>query len=183
MSCCVKHANDAANAQSLQFMPHLVRDNDVTGQKEGLGRHVSKLIFYEQSTRGQTMSTLLPFHKKILEKIHDPSTSDLIVLARGLGLRRIICTLLKIYDSPQNLVLLINATPEEETAIGEELGIMGCRKPGLRVVGYEIGSRDRYVLKLHMSPFFDAHQIGEDRICIDRAGSYLLHLEFWLSTC
>lgn len=94
------------------------------------------------------MSTLLPFHKKILEKIHDPATSDLVILARGLGLRRIICTLLKIYDSPQNLVLLINATPEEESAIGEELGIMGCRKPGLRVVGYEIGSKDRYVLLL-----------------------------------
>ena len=93
------------------------------------------------------MSTLLPFHKIILEKIHDPSTSDLVVLARGLGLRRIICTLLKIYDSPQNLVLLVNATPEEESAIGEELGIMGCRKPGLRVVGYEIGSKDRCVLK------------------------------------
>jgi len=92
------------------------------------------------------MSTLLPFHKKILEKIHDPTTSDLVILARGLGLRRIICTLLKIYDSRQNLVLLVNATPEEESAIGEELGIMGCRKPGLRVVGYETGSRDRCVL-------------------------------------
>ena len=98
------------------------------------------------------MSTLLPFHKIILEKIHDPSTSDLVILARGLGLRRIICTLLKIYDSPQNLVLLINATPEEESAIGEELGIMGCRKPGLRVVGYEIGSKDRYILS-YMSSF------------------------------
>ena len=56
--------------------------------------------------------------------------------------------LLKIYDSPQNLVLLINATPEEDSAIGDELGIMGCWKPGLRlrVVGYEIGSKDRYVL-------------------------------------
>ena len=91
------------------------------------------------------MSILLPFHKKILEKIHDPATSDLLILARGLGLRRIICTLMKIYDSPQNLVLLVNATPEEESAIGEELGIMGCRKPGLRVVGHEIGSKDRCV--------------------------------------
>lgn len=89
------------------------------------------------------MSTLLPFHKSIIENIHDPSTSDLLVLARGLGLRRIICTLMKIYDSPQSLVLLVNATQEEEYAIGEELGIMGCRKPGLRVVGYETGSRDR----------------------------------------
>lgn len=52
---------------------------------------------------------------------------------------------MKIYDSPQNLVLLVNASQEEEAAIGEELGTMGCRKPGLRVVGYEMGKRDRYV--------------------------------------
>lgn len=89
------------------------------------------------------MSTLLPFHKAILENIHDPATNDLLILARGLGLRRIICTLMKIYDSPQTLVLLVNATPEEESGIGEELGLMGCRRPGLRVVGYETGSKDR----------------------------------------
>ncbi|KAI0628176.1 hypothetical protein C8Q77DRAFT_1203995 [Trametes polyzona] len=89
------------------------------------------------------MSVLLPFHKSILEKIHDPATSELVLLARGLGLRRIVCKLLQIYDSPNNLILLVNATQEEEAAIGEELGIMGCRNPGLRIVGFETGKKDR----------------------------------------
>lgn len=86
---------------------------------------------------------LLPFHKSIIEEIHDPATSDLLILARGLGVRCIICTLMQIYDSRQNLILLLNASPEEETAIGDKLGIMGCRRPGLRIVGYEMGKRDR----------------------------------------
>ena len=101
-------------------------------------------------------ASLLAFHKEILEEIHDPSMNDLLILARGLGLRRIICTLMKIYDSPQNLVLLVNATPEEEVAIGEELGIMGCRKPGLRIVGYEMGKRDRSVL---VSSILRGHEV------------------------
>ena len=41
--------NDAANAaKSLQFMPYLVCDNDLTGQKEGLAHvcvgHVSNAV-------------------------------------------------------------------------------------------------------------------------------------------
>lgn len=96
----------------------------------------------------QKPRNLLQFHESIIEKTYDPTTSDFLVLARGLGLRRIICALMKIYDSPQNLVLLVNASPEEESAIGEELGIMGCRKPGLRIVGYEMGKKDRYILLL-----------------------------------
>lgn len=86
---------------------------------------------------------LLSFHHTILKDIHDPSTSQLVLLARGLGLRKIVCTLMQIYDQPMNLVLLVNASSEEEAAIGEELGIMGCRKPGLRAVSYEMGKKDR----------------------------------------
>ena len=89
------------------------------------------------------MSTLLAFHKAILEKIHDPSTSELLLIARGLGLRRLLCKLLQIYDSPQNLIILVNASPEEAAAIGEELGVLGCRKPGLRLVDFESSRRDR----------------------------------------
>ena len=89
------------------------------------------------------MATLLSFHRDILEEIHDPSTSELLLIARGLGLRRIVCKLLQIYDSPQSLVLLANASQEEESAIGEELGIMGCRQPGLRIVAFDTGRKDR----------------------------------------
>ena len=61
-----------------------------------------RIFLWPKHRRGQTMSSLLPFHKKI----QDPSsTSDLIVLARGLlGLRRIICTLLKKYDSSESCI-------------------------------------------------------------------------------
>lgn len=92
-----------------------------------------------------SMSDLLPFQRSLLEKIHDPATSELILLARGLGLRRIVCHLLQIYDARANLVLLVNASPEDESAIGEELGILGCRKPGLRIVGFEKGKKERCV--------------------------------------
>jgi DNA excision repair protein ERCC-4 len=69
---------------------------------------------------------------------------------------------MKIYDSPQNLVLLVNATQEEEAEIGEELGIMGCRKPGLRVVGYETGSRDRSVPTSPRSAVCLMHRVRQD---------------------
>lgn len=40
-------------------------------------------------------------------------------------------------------MVLVNATAEEEAGIGEELGVMGCRQPGLRVVGFEMPRKDR----------------------------------------
>ncbi|KZT51574.1 hypothetical protein CALCODRAFT_125678 [Calocera cornea HHB12733] len=89
------------------------------------------------------MTTLLPFQKHIIEEFHSPHTSDLLILARGLGLRKLLCTLLKIYDSPSSLVLLVGASPEDEAGIGEELGVMGVRRPGLRVVDYEMGRGER----------------------------------------
>ncbi|KZO94381.1 hypothetical protein CALVIDRAFT_224105 [Calocera viscosa TUFC12733] len=89
------------------------------------------------------MTTLLPFQKHIIEEVHSPLSSDLLILARGLGLRKLLCTLLKIYDAPSSLVLLVGASPEEEAGIGEELGVMGVRRPGLRTVDYEMGRAER----------------------------------------
>lgn len=55
-------------------------------------------------------------------------------MARGLGLRSIVASILKIYDAPTNLVLVVNARPDEETGMTEDLTSLGVRKPGLRII-------------------------------------------------
>lgn len=39
----------------------------------------------------------------------------------------------------------INATPEDEAGIGDELSIMGVREPGLRILTYEMSVKERCV--------------------------------------
>ena len=89
------------------------------------------------------LSLPLEFQQEVFHDLRDEDA--LLVLARGLGLRKIICNLLKLYDGPQSLILLVNATQDEEVAIGELLGVMGCRKPGLRIVDFQTGAKDRCV--------------------------------------
>ncbi|KAG9125509.1 hypothetical protein FRC07_007311 [Ceratobasidium sp. 392] len=90
-----------------------------------------------------TPLNLLSYQRTILSECLDPASSDLVILARGLGLRKLVCSLLRIYDNSKSLVLLINCDPDEDTAIGEQLGVMGARHPGLRILDYEMGSKDR----------------------------------------
>lgn len=85
---------------------------------------------------------------------------------------------MKLYDGERNLVLLVshrslrsslpasstmthvviilivhfhqvNASPNDETGLGEELSTMGVRKPGLRTVGHEMQSKARYEHSFH----------------------------------
>ncbi|KAF8580272.1 hypothetical protein K439DRAFT_1415468 [Ramaria rubella] len=90
--------------------------------------------------------TPLLYLSNLAAKLSDPTESSLTLIARGLGLRTLICTLLQVFDAPRSLIFLVNATAEEEAGIGEELGVMGCRKPGLRIVGYEMPRKDRQAL-------------------------------------
>lgn len=41
-------------------------------------------------------------------------------------------------------MLVINARPEDEAGIGDELGIMGVRDPGFRILTYEMSVKERY---------------------------------------
>jgi DNA excision repair protein ERCC-4 len=100
-------------------------------------------------------------------------------------------------------VLVVNATQEEESELGEELSLMGCRKPGLRIVGYETGtSKDRSVFQQVqwfsplMSSRQDLYKTGgiisitsrilvvdmlQNDIPVDRiTGLIVLHAERWV---
>lgn len=73
-----------------------------------------------------------------------PEEGDaLLLLARGLGLRRVVSTILRIYDGPRNLVVLVSASQEEEAGLGEELTTLGVRKPGLRIIHHEMSAKQR----------------------------------------
>ncbi|GJJ13082.1 hypothetical protein Clacol_007332 [Clathrus columnatus] len=88
---------------------------------------------------------LLPYLLNLLKKLSDPNDSSLTILARGLGLRKLICALLKTFNIPNTLIFLVNATPEEENGIRESLSMIGCR-PTLKMVGFEIPRKERQIL-------------------------------------
>jgi DNA excision repair protein ERCC-4 len=109
---------------------------------------------------------LLPFQKHIIhslipgpEQVSNNAASDnlnddsndpdaLLILARGLGLRTVIASILRLYDGPSHLIVVVNATAEEEKGLGEELTTMGVRKPGLRSIGHDTNARARQELYL-----------------------------------
>lgn len=114
------------------------------------------------------VAELLPFQRNLLQQLVPPddalpnANDAMVVMARGLGLRTVVTTFvsraggcggcvrcvkltkgdaglqLKIYDTPEKLVLLVNATPEEERGFAEEVGMR------LKVVAHETPESQRY---------------------------------------
>ncbi|CAJ0840530.1 12155_t:CDS:10, partial [Entrophospora sp. SA101] len=87
---------------------------------------------------------LLEYQKQILTEIVEED--GLLVISRGLGLRIIICSLLKIYSQRKNLVILLNTPSKEELSIKEELAQIGISKPGLRIVNNEMSAKERILI-------------------------------------
>ncbi|CAG8531507.1 8007_t:CDS:10 [Paraglomus occultum] len=94
----------------------------------------------------ETLPLPLPYQSQILTDIL--STSALLILARGLGIRRIMCAVMKLYSGPETLVILLNTPPREEELIKEELLGMGVGRPGLRIVNNELSAKERTDLYL-----------------------------------
>ncbi|KAK4055410.1 DNA repair protein RAD16 [Microbotryomycetes sp. JL221] len=84
---------------------------------------------------------LLPFQRNILNQLMPFESSNtgnsLLIMARGLGIRRIVTTMLRVYDSSDYLVIIVNASPEEERSFAEELGMR------VKLVGFELPAATR----------------------------------------
>ncbi|KAJ2344535.1 hypothetical protein GGH92_004438, partial [Coemansia sp. RSA 2673] len=63
--------------------------------------------------------TLLPFQRLILDSLLDEDA--LCVVARGLGLGRVLAELARACATPQALVFLLNASDADEAALQEQL--------------------------------------------------------------
>ncbi|KAM3586780.1 DNA repair protein RAD16 [Umbelopsis sp. WA50703] len=84
----------------------------------------------------------LGFQREILTEI--VAEDGLLILARGLGLRKILCSLLKLYTDESHLVLLVNSSPAEDTAINDELACMGVpAHQQMKIIEYETPAETR----------------------------------------
>ncbi|GAA6001947.1 hypothetical protein JCM5350_006498, partial [Sporobolomyces pararoseus] len=79
---------------------------------------------------------MLGYQKEILSELTSGPDS-MVIMARGLGLRGVVTTFLKIYDMPEKLVFLLNATPDEERGFSEEVGMR------MKIVGYDMPEATR----------------------------------------
>ncbi|RUS27510.1 hypothetical protein BC938DRAFT_483143 [Jimgerdemannia flammicorona] len=90
------------------------------------------------------MALSLVYQQQIVTELVEED--GLLIMGRGLGLRRMLCILLQIYAEPQNLVILINTSPEDVNSIQDELACMGVKKPGLRVIKWDTTPEESYEL-------------------------------------
>ncbi|GAA5899699.1 ssDNA endodeoxyribonuclease RAD1 [Sporobolomyces salmoneus] len=79
---------------------------------------------------------MLAYQREILSEL-TTGPDQMVIMARGLGLRSVVTTFLKVYDMPEKLVFLLNATPDEERGLSEEVGMR------MKIVGYDLPEATR----------------------------------------
>lgn len=79
---------------------------------------------------------MLEFQKQILTELVDEDA--LLVLAPGLGLFKLLCSFIQLYCKGNHLVLVLNTTQKQDTAIGEHLTAAGIDpEHRMRVIEYD----------------------------------------------
>jgi DNA excision repair protein ERCC-4 len=95
---------------------------------------------------------MLEFQKQILTEI--VTEDGLLVISPGLGLFRILCSLVQIYSGGNHLVLLINTSKEQDELLQEQLIANGVPHEHLiKRIEYNTPAEKRFFLSLYKLPF------------------------------
>jgi len=90
---------------------------------------------------------LLPFHRAILNRLipeeHDDIRDLLVILAPGLGLRKIVSTLLRVYARPNSLILVLNATESDVTAMNHSISMLGMHENVIQDIHHDMTAKQR----------------------------------------
>ncbi|XP_054712964.1 DNA repair endonuclease XPF-like [Uloborus diversus] len=103
-------------------------------------------------------------NQMFLELIHDDA---LAVLAKGIGVERLFTNLIKAYNDPGNLVLVIGTTTVEEEYILNKLADSGV-SPLPKIITSEVSTKDRYEVYMAGGVLFVSSRILVVDMLVDR---------------
>jgi len=84
---------------------------------------------------------------KLKDKKSQVDGDGLVIMSRGLGLRKVLLAFLNIYSHNKNLVILLNTSQQEIESLKEELAIIQKSRNGqsfLKIINNETPSSERY---------------------------------------
>lgn len=90
---------------------------------------------------------LLPFHRAILHRLipaeNDELRDLLVILAPGLGLRKVVSTLLRVYARPNSLILVLNASESEVAAMNHCISMLGMNENVIQDIHHDMSAKQR----------------------------------------
>ncbi|XP_041475884.1 DNA repair endonuclease XPF-like [Lytechinus variegatus] len=116
------------------------------------------------------MSLLEYENEMFLNAFHE---DGLLVVARGLGISRLMLNFLKLYCDPGNLVLVINTTDYEENYLIDELDKAGV-KPLPKVITNEYGTNERQGVYMQGGVLFVSSRILVVDLLTQRLAAHLI---------
>lgn len=89
---------------------------------------------------------------KLKDKKSQVDGDGLVIMSRGLGLRKVLLAFLNIYSHNKNLVILLNTSQQEIESLKEELAIIQKSRNGqsfLKIINNETPSSERHSIYIN----------------------------------
>ncbi|XP_076352632.1 DNA repair endonuclease XPF-like [Tachypleus tridentatus] len=114
---------------------------------------VNKHIFLRHQ---RIVMGLLQFENELILKLVEED--GLVITAKGLGIERVLMNLIKVYNHPGNLILVIGTSVREEEFFLEQLKIADVQ-PAPKLITSECGVNDRYQIYMQGGTMFVTSRI------------------------